>query len=130
MFGHCYIDKDGNTGFDDRHIPYGDIFNSKFYGIDTPAMIDVLISNKGKYHGFLCINIQPIDDVQYILMRTHAGFISEEMNVQEQQPSVIYPQEEQEQVQVIAPLYSSSEDEDDCYESEENYDSDETDDSR
>jgi hypothetical protein len=135
MFGHCYIDKDGNTGFDDRHIPYGDIFNSKFYGIETPAMIDVLISNKGKYHGFLCINIEPIDDVQYILMRTHAGFISEEMNVQEQQPSVIYPQEEQEQVQgpVIAPLYSSSEDEDEedyCYESEENYDSDETDDSR
>jgi hypothetical protein len=143
LFGHCYIDKDGNTGFDDRHIPYGDIFNSKFYGNETPAMFDVLIKNKSNYRGFLCINIEPIEDVQYILMKTYPGFVSEELIFQEQEPAVIYPQQEQgqepvqgqEQVQgpTMADLYSSSEDEEEedyYYNSEENYDSDETDDSR
>ena len=108
LFGHCYIDKDGNAGFDDRHIPYGDIFNSNFYGIETPAMFDVLISNKSNYRGFISINIQPMDDVNYILMTMHTGGVSEEMVIQEQQPAVIYPQEEH--TQLIAHLYSSSED--------------------
>jgi hypothetical protein len=117
LFGHCYFDKDGNAGFDDRHIAYGDIFNSNFYGSETPAMLDVLIKNRSKYRGFFCISIQPIDDVQYVFMRPHTGFVSEEMVIQE---AVQGPP--------IAALSSSSEDEDED-EEEDYYDSEGTNDS-
>jgi hypothetical protein len=76
LFGHRYFDRDGNSGFDDRHVSYGDIFNSQFYGNKTPSMMDVLIQNKSNYMSMFNVGILPIENVQYVLMKSPTEFIT------------------------------------------------------
>ena len=92
MFGHKYF-VNGNAGFDDRHISFGDLFNSKFYDENTQSMIEVATHNKNKYGSLFCTGLRPIDDVQYILMKTYENQFPE----YEPQPQVVQQEEEKEE---------------------------------
>jgi hypothetical protein len=74
MFGHKYIYNNGNIGFDDRHISYGELFNCKFYGEDMKSMAEIVIQNTSKYGSIYNFGVSPIDDVQYVLMKIPNDF--------------------------------------------------------
>ena len=116
MFGYKYFDKIGNSDFDDRHISFGDLFNSKFYDENTQSMIEVATHNKNKYGSLFCTGLRPIDDVQYILMKTY------ENQFPEYDPPVIQQQEENEEEEEEEEEHYDSEEEE---EEEEHYDSEE-----
>jgi hypothetical protein len=72
FFGYKYISNDGKVGFDDRYITYNDLCECDFYGTGNISLFETVIQNKSKYGSIACINIPPIENVQYILMAIHA----------------------------------------------------------
>jgi hypothetical protein len=121
MFGHKYF-VNGSAGFDDRHISFGDLFNSKFYDENTQSMIEVANHNKNKYGSLFCTGLRPIDDVQYVLMKSYENQFPE----YEPQPQVVQEEEEEPQV-VQEEEEEEEEDEDDDDEEHEDEDEDDED---
>jgi hypothetical protein len=122
MFGYKYIDENGDDGFDDRHISYGEIFNKNFYGIETPTMIETFIQNKTKYGGLCCVGIPPIENVQYILMKHHNNYFSEPFELPA--PISVVESDDETEEDEDDEEYESDEEEE---EEEENYYEDEDD---
>jgi hypothetical protein len=113
LFGHRYFDSDGNSGFDDRHIPYGDIFNCNFYGNGTMSMIDVLIQNKSKYLSVFNVGIMPIENVQYVLMKSNTDVLSTVINLSENNATQSPSEEDEEDDEDEEEDEEDEEDEDD-----------------
>lgn len=89
-FGRKYIRRDLSSGFDDRHLEYGDFTEGAFYELRNMSVFEIIKKYRKDSRNIFSISIEPLKRINYVFGETiiHYPVLHVEEDIEEDEEEI------------------------------------------